>query len=137
MADATSPTGNTTPPAPAATTSPGAPGQSAVIQYDDFAKLDLRVATVIECKAHPNADKLLVLQIDLGSERRQICAGLRQHVTPDSLVGKQIIVVANLAPRQMRGEVSQGMLLAATDPATNKVIVVGPIESVSAGSKVS
>ena len=111
--------------------------QTNVIQYDDFAKLELRVATVVECKAHPNADKLLVLQIDLGTERRQICAGLRQHYAPEQLVGKQIVVVANLAPRQMRGEASQGMLLAATDPATNRVIVVTPGEQVAAGAKVS
>jgi methionyl-tRNA synthetase len=108
------------------------------INYDDFAKLELRVATVIECKPHANADKLLVLQIDLGTERRQICAGLRQHVAdPQSLVGKQIVVVANLAPRQMRGEISQGMLLAATDGGSGRVIVVVPSEPVPAGSKVS
>ena len=107
------------------------------IQYDDFAKLDLRVATVLECKPHANADKLLVLKIDLGTEQRQICAGLRQHYQPEDLVGKQIVVVANLAPRQMRGEVSNGMLLAATDAATGKVIVVAPAEQAGAGSKVS
>ena len=107
------------------------------IQYDDFAKLDLRVATVVECNPHGNADKLLVLQIDLGGERRQICAGLRQHYQPEQLVGKQIVVVANLAPRQMRGEISNGMLLAATDPATGRVIVVSPSENVAPGSKVS
>src|SRR6476620_9468183 len=109
---------------------------SSTIQYDDFAKLELRVATVVECKPHPNADKLLVLQIDLGGERRQICAGLRQHYQPEQLVGKQIIVVANLAPRTMRGEVSQGMLLAATDAATGRVIVISPSEPVGAGSEV-
>src|SRR5258708_1765783 len=109
----------------------------AVINYDDFAKLDLRVATVLECRPHANADKLLVLQIDLGGEKRQICAGLRAHYQPEQLVGKQIIVVANLAPRQMRGEVSQGMLLAATDPATGRVIFVTPSETAAAGSKVS
>jgi methionyl-tRNA synthetase len=108
-----------------------------MIQYDDFAKLQLRVATVLECKAHPNADKLLVLQIDLGDEKRQICAGLRQHYQPEQLVGKQIVVVANLAPRQMRGEVSQGMLLAATDPGSGRVIVVTPSEPTAPGSKVS
>jgi tRNA-binding protein len=113
------------------------PPQTAVIQYDDFAKLELRVATVLECKAHPNADKLLVLQIDLGTERRQICAGLRQHYQPEQLVGKQIVVVANLAPRTMRGEISQGMLLAATDPNTSKVIFVSPSEPAAPGSKVS
>src|SRR5271156_456762 len=99
------------------------PSTNPLINYDDFAKLDLRVATVLECKPHPNADKLLVLQIDLGGERRQICAGLRQHVAdPQSLVGRQLVVVANLAPRQLRGEVSQGMLLAATDAVSGKVI---------------
>ena len=109
-----------------------------IINYDDFAKLDLRVATVVECRPHANADKLLVLQIELGNgERRQICAGLRQHYPPEQLVGKQIVVVANLAPRQMRGEISQGMLLAATDAATNKVIVVSPSEQAASGSKVS
>src|SRR6185312_1463155 len=109
----------------------------ATINYDDFVKIDLRVATVVECTPHPNADKLLVLQIDLGTERRQICAGLRQHYQPEQLVGKQIIVVANLAPRTMRGEMSNGMLLAATDPATGKVIIMSPSESVAPGSKVS
>ena len=118
MADATSPTPST-------------------IAYDEFAKLDLRVATVVECRAHPNADKLLVLQIDLGSQRRQICAGLRQHYQPEQLVGKQIVVVANLTPRQMRGEISDGMLLAATDPASGRVIVISPCENVAPGSKVS
>ena len=109
-----------------------------LIKYDDFAKLDLRVATVLECKPHSNADKLLVLQIELaGGERRQICAGLRKDYAPELLVGKQIVIVANLEPRTMRGEPSQGMLLAATDGASGKVIVVTPGEAVAAGSKVS
>jgi methionine--tRNA ligase beta chain len=108
------------------------------IKYDDFAKLDLRVATVVECKPHPNADKLLVLQLELtNGERRQICAGIKAHYSPEQMVGKQIIVVANLEPRQLRGEISQGMLLAASDPTTGKVVVMGPSESVTAGSKVS
>lgn len=108
-----------------------------VIKYDDFAKLDLRVATVLECKFHPNADKLLVLQVDVGGEKRQICAGLRQHYTPEQFVGKQVIVVANLEPRPIRGEISQGMLLAASDPASGKVIFISPSEPVASGSKVS
>ena len=108
------------------------------INFDDFAKLDLRVATVLECKPHENADKLLVLQIELGNgERRQICAGVRAYYPPEQLVGKQIVVVANLEPRKMRGEVSQGMLLAATDTATGKVIVVSPSDQAAPGSKVS
>jgi tRNA-binding protein len=107
------------------------------ISYDDFAKLELRVATVLECSVHPNADKLLVLQIELGGERRQICAGLRAHYQPEQLVGRQIVVVANLEPRQMRGQVSQGMLLAASDEASGRVVVLGPAEAVGAGSRVS
>jgi methionyl-tRNA synthetase len=107
------------------------------VSFEDFSKLHLRVATIVECRAHENADKLLVMQIDLGTERRQICAGLRQHYRPEELVGKQVVVVANLAPRQMRGQISQGMLLAATDPATGRVVVVSPIEPVSPGSAVS
>jgi len=109
---------------------------AATINYDDFSKLQLRVATVLECVAHPNADKLLVLQIDLGDEKRQICAGLREHYQPESLVGRQIIVVANLAPRQMRGEVSNGMLLAATDSASGRVILASVAEPVAPGSQV-
>ena len=110
---------------------------STTIQYDDFAKLDLRVATVLDCKPHANADKLLVLQIDLGTEKRQICAGLRLHYQPEQLIGKQIVVVANLEARTMRGEPSQGMLLAATDPPTMKVIVISPAGQVAPGSKVN
>ena len=108
------------------------------IKYDDFAKLDLRVATVLECKPHGNADKLLVLQIELANgERRQICAGLRKDYQPEQLIGRQIVIVANLEPRIMRGEPSQGMLLAATDGASGKVIVVTPAEQTASGSKVS
>src|SRR5258707_168117 len=111
---------------------------NSTISYDDFAKLDLKVATVLECKPHANADKLLILQIELADgERRQICAGLRAFYQPEQLVGKQIVVVANLAPRTMRGEISQGMLLAASDPATSKVIIVTPNEPVTTGAKVS
>jgi methionine--tRNA ligase beta chain len=124
-----------TPPAPSP--APSAAPTSNTIVYDDFAKVELRVATVVECVPHPKADKLLILQVDLGTEKRQICAGLKQHYQPEHLVGKQIVVVVNLAPRQMRGEISNGMLLAATDPATGRVIVVSPGDAVQAGSKVS
>src|SRR5690606_4609045 len=75
--------------------------------------LDLRVAEVTEAGPHPNADRLLVLRIDLGDERRQLVAGLAGVYEPEELVGKRIVVVANLKPAKLRGEVSQGMLLAA------------------------
>jgi tRNA-binding protein len=84
------------------------------ITYDTFAKLELRVAKVLEARPHPNADKLLLLQIDLGDQQKQIVAGIRQHYTPEQLVGKSIIVVNNLEPAMLRGEASNGMLLAAT-----------------------
>lgn len=92
------------------------PAQKTQITYDDFAKLDLRVATVKHAEHHPNADKLLKVQLDDGTpEGRQVCAGIRQWYEPESLIGRQVIIVANLAPRTIRGEVSQGMILAASD----------------------
>jgi tRNA-binding protein len=104
------------------------------IAIDDFAKLELKVATITAAEPHPNADKLLVLQIDLGTEQRQICAGIRSHYTPEELVGKQIVVVANLATAKLRGMESQGMLLAASSG--DQVIVLTPDKPALAGSKV-
>ncbi len=95
-----------------------------MIAYEDFAKLELRVAKILEARAHPNADKLLLLQVDLGDQQKQIVAGIRQHYTPEQLVGKLIVVVNNLAPAMLRGETSNGMLLAATSG--EKVIVLTP-----------
>jgi methionyl-tRNA synthetase len=108
----------------------------AVISYDDFAKLDLRVATVLRCEPHPNADKLVLLQVDLGSEQRQLVAGIRGHYESAALVGRQIIIVANLAPRMMRGYESQGMLLAATG-ADGSVILLTTERPIAAGAHVS
>lgn len=86
------------------------------IKFEDFAKLDLRVATVLSAEPHPNADKLLKIRLDDGTpEGRQVCAGIRAWYEPSALVGKQVVIVANLEPRQLRGEVSQGMILAASD----------------------
>lgn len=107
------------------------------IQYDDFAKVQLRVAKVLEAAPHPNADKLLVLKLDLGSEQRQICAGLRGHYEPEQLVGRNIIIVANLAPRMMRGLESNGMLLAASNADHSRVIVLTPEADIEPGSVVS
>jgi methionyl-tRNA synthetase len=87
---------------------------SDVINYEDFAKLELRVAKVLEARPHPNADKLLLLQVDVGDQQKQIVAGIRQQYTPEQLVGKLIVIVNNLAPAMLRGETSNGMLLAAT-----------------------
>jgi tRNA-binding protein len=108
-----------------------------IIQYDDFLKLDLRVATITAAEAHPNADKLLVLQVNLGDEQRQLVAGIRAHYDPAQLVGKQIIVVANLAPRMMRGLESKGMLLAASTPDKAQVVLLTTEKPVPPGSTVS
>jgi len=93
-----------------------------VITYDDFAKLELRVAKVVEARPHPNAERLLLLQVDVGDQQKQIVAGIRQHYSPEQLLGKLIVIVNNLAPVMLRGETSNGMLLAATSG--EKVIVL-------------
>lgn len=108
----------------------------AQITIDDFLKLDLRVGRVLDAAPHPNADKLVVLQVDLGSETRQILAGIRAYYEVPSLIGKQIIVVANLAPRAMRGLESQGMLLAASSDDRTQCILVAPEKDIAAGSRV-
>ena len=92
------------------------------ITYADFAKLELRVAKVLEARPHPNADRLLLIQVDVGDEQKQIVAGIRQHYLPEQLVGKLIVVVNNLEPAMLRGESSNGMLLAATS--NEKVVVL-------------
>ena len=106
-----------------------------MISIDEFRKVELKIATIKSAEPHPNADKLMVLQIDLGAEERQICAGIRSHYTAEELVGRQIVVVANLETAKLRGLDSQGMLLAASDE--ERVIILTPDKSVPAGSKVS
>jgi len=109
-----------------------------VVEFDEFAKLDLRVARVLECREHANADKLLVLKVDLGLEQRQICAMLKGHYKPEELVGKLVVVVANLEPRSMRGEVSQGLVLSAAEgPLKTRMVVLSPIGDVVVGSVVA
>ena len=113
------------------------------ITFDDFAKVDLRVAEITRAEAHPNADRLLRLQVDDGSgEPRQICAGIRGYYEPESLVGKRIVIAANLAARTIRGEESRGMLLAASHTAgeggaERDVVLLTPMGEVPAGSVVS
>ena len=112
------------------------------VSFDDFTKLDLRVGTVVECDEHPDADKLLRIQVDLGEElgQRQICAGIKHHERPQDLLGKQIVVVANLEPREIRGETSHGMLLAASAEDADELLdiaVLTPRRPVPTGSKVS
>lgn len=116
---------------------PEAAETGSTISFDVFAKLDLRVAKVLEAREHPNADRLLVLKIDLGTEQRQLVAGLRGYYEPADLVGRSIVVVKNLKPRKMRGELSQGMLLAASDEGKSQVILLTPMNDIAPGAKVS
>lgn len=111
--------------------------QTDIITIDDFLKIKLRVGKVIEAHDHPNADRLIVLRVDLGDEVRQVCAGLRGHYAAEDLVGKNLILVANLAPRNMRGLESQGMLLAASGSDHAQVIVLTTDSDIAPGSSVS
>jgi len=116
---------------------PESTSSSECVSFDDFTKLKLRVGRVIEASDHPNADRLLVLKVDLGDEQRQLCAGLKGHYTPEELVGRNLVIVANLAPRMMRGIESQGMLLASTSPDQSRVVIVSPESDIEPGSPVT
>ncbi len=111
----------------------------AIIEFPDFLKVDMRTAKVLEVREHPNADKLICLKIDVGPlGERQVVAGLKPYLDdPQSLVGKTIVIVANLAPRAMRGEDSQGMLLAATSEDRTRVICLTTDEPIEPGCKIS
>jgi len=108
----------------------------ATIQYDDFAKLELKAGTVTACEKVEKADKLLKLEVDLGTEKRTIVSGIALHYTAAEMVGKQVIVVTNLAPRKMKGIESQGMILTAEDQ-DGKLQLLKPENPVSPGSNVS
>ena len=130
------------PPAPQNAAAEPAPKPE--IEFADFAKVDLRIARVVQAEPHPNADRLLKLQIDDGSGTpRQICAGIKAFYKPEDLVGKHIVIVANLKARTIRGEESRGMLLAASDAPKDagegerNVVVLTPMSPIPAGSIVS
>ena len=139
----------TNPPVPAAAAAPAPAAESKPeskpeIEFGDFAKVDLRVARVVKAELHPSADRLLKLQVDDGSGTpRQICAGIRAYYQPEDLVGKLIVIVANLKARVIRGEESRGMLLAASDApkdapeAERRVIVLTPMADIQPGAIVS
>jgi len=106
------------------------------IVYDDFGKIDLRTGIITAAQKVPKADKLLQLEVDLGFEKRTILSGIAMHFQPEEIIGKQVVVVANLAPRKMRGIDSNGMILMAED-AAGKLHFVQPENTIAAGSKVS
>jgi len=105
------------------------------ISIDDFAKIDLRAGVILSAEKVEKADKLLKLEIDLGFEKRTVLSGIAQHFSPEEIVGKQVTVVANLAPRKMRCIESKGMILMAQN-AEGKLIFVSPLEQATAGSEV-
>ena len=113
--------------------SPETPGEAS---FADFQKIDLRVGTIVAAEKHPDADKLLCFQVDLGEEApRQILSGIAEHFTPEELVGRQVCVVANLAPRKIRGRVSQGMILTAEHEGGLSLLAPGGL--VPGGSRIS
>lgn len=107
-----------------------------MITIDDFSKVELKVGTVLSAEEVEGSEKLLKLEVDLGEEKhRQILAGVKQYYKPEDLVGKQVIVVANLEPRMMMGLESQGMILAASDEKNGPIFLTVPKE-VTLGTKI-
>jgi methionyl-tRNA synthetase len=122
-------------PAAGSETKAASPEQKAEIVYDDFAKIDLRVGTILAAEKVPKADKLLKLEIDLGFEKRTVVSGIAEHFKPEEIVGKQVTVVANLAPRKLKGIESKGMILMASD-SDGKLVFVAPDKITATGSEV-
>ena len=107
------------------------------INFEDFLKVDLRVGTILEAEKMPKADKLLVFKVDLGFETRTIISGIAQHFSPEELIGKRVTVVANLAPRKLRGVESQGMILLSENKEGKLVFVNPDEEGVSSGTTIN
>jgi methionine--tRNA ligase beta chain len=105
-----------------------------MINYDDFAKLELKVATILAAERVEGSEKLLKLKVNLGEEERQIIAGIGKSYEPEVLIGRQIVIIANLEPRSLMGLESQGMLLAADSP--EGPVVLAPSSEVAPGSKI-
>jgi methionyl-tRNA synthetase len=120
---------------PITSTSTIAPVKPEIV-FDDFAKIDLRVGTIVAASKVEKADKLLQLSVDMGFETRTIVSGIAQHFEPEAIVGKQVTVVVNLAPRKMRGIESNGMILMAED-ANGKLHFINPSDNINPGSGVS
>ena len=118
----------------AAPAAPEAPKKE-IITIDDFMKVELRVGKVLTAEKMPKTDKLLVMTVQVGDEVRTIVSGIAKYYTPEEMVGKQVVVVANLAPHAFRGVESQGMLLCADDP-EHGVVLVSPEKVVASGSEV-
>jgi len=116
-------------------TTPAAASGNVTIQ--DFARLDLRVATVLEAKFVEGSDKLLQLTLDLGTEKRNVFSGIRSAYDPAKLVGRQVVMIANLEPRKMRFGVSEGMVLCASPDSGPEVFLLSPDSGARPGMKVT
>ena len=119
----------------ASSTDSGAQPLAAQITIDDFSKVDLRVATVLEAERVKGADKLLRLIVDLGFEKRQILAGIAKAYEPEKLVGRKVVIVANLQPRKLRGLESNGMIVAASIGPEDRPVLAGFHEDIANGAR--
>ena len=135
----TRPSGRVQPSGQHTTEAEAVPGVEGVVNYidiTDFAKVDLRVGEVRSAERIPKADKLLLMNVDIGEEKpRQILAGIAQYYEPEKLIGRKIVVVANLKPRKLRGHESQGMLLAASVGEEGKPVIATFTEDVPNGAR--
>ncbi|MCF6462324.1 methionine--tRNA ligase subunit beta, partial [Clostridium sp. Cult1] len=105
------------------------------ITIGDFDKIQLKVAEIVEAKDHPKADKLLILKLKVGEEERQVVSGIKEFYSPENLVGKKVVIIANLKPIKLRGEESKGMVLAAEKD--GKLTLVSTLEDIESGATIS
>jgi methionyl-tRNA synthetase len=120
---------------PAGAAAAAAPAASEKISIEDFAKVEMRVGQIKTAERIVGADKLLKLTVDIGTEIRQICAGIAQYYTPESLIGRKVAVVVNLAPRKLRGVESNGMIVAASVGPEGRPVLTGFHEEVEVGAR--
>jgi methionyl-tRNA synthetase len=106
------------------------------IKFADWQKLDLRVGKILSVENHPNAEKLYLLEVDLGTEKRKLVAGLKRHYKPEKLKGKLCVIFANLEPAVIRGVKSEGMILAAVNKDESKILILAPEKEIEPGSKI-
>ena len=135
LPSAAAPASTSVAPAVQAPAAPQVTEEPQKISIDDVIKVELRVAQILVAERVPKADKLLRLEVDLGYEKRQILAGIAQYYEPEKLIGRKIVIVANLAPRKMRGLESNGMLLAASLPPDGTPVLAGFLEDVPLGAR--
>ena len=108
-----------------------------VVSFEDFKKLELKIAEVLKVEDHPNADRLYLVTVDAGGQEKMLVAGIRAHYTKEELVGKYVVVLNNLEPAIIRGIESNGMLLAASDKDKKHLVVLSPDKPIEPGSNVS